>query len=112
MCKKNSVTQTNITDYQKLVGKLIYLSHTRPDIAYDVHYLSLYIHKPYNSNLQIALRLLRYLKGAPGKGVLFTKSDTIDLRAYSDSDWAKCLETSYCVSLGRHLVAWKSKKSS
>lgn len=73
------------------------------------------MHKPTVGHFKIAFRLLRYLKGAPGKGILITKSDDLKLRAYSDSDWAKCLDTrksitSFCVYLGNFLICWKSKK--
>ncbi|KAJ0454406.1 putative RNA-directed DNA polymerase [Helianthus annuus] len=51
----------NVTGFQKLVGKLIYLSLTRPDISYAVQFLSQYMHNPCQSHLDIALRLLRYL---------------------------------------------------
>ncbi|XP_076929081.1 uncharacterized protein LOC143593292 [Bidens hawaiensis] len=67
---KNDFELKNVTEYQKLIGKLIYLTLTRPDIAYTVHCLSQFMHSPLNSHLQVALRLLRYLKGSPGKGVL------------------------------------------
>nr|GEW05053.1 putative ribonuclease H-like domain-containing protein [Tanacetum cinerariifolium] len=60
----------NITGYQKFVAKLIYLTHTRPDISYYVHCLSQHMHSPLKSHLQSALNVLRYLKGSPGvKGV-------------------------------------------
>ncbi|XP_076948411.1 uncharacterized protein LOC143620654 [Bidens hawaiensis] len=91
MRKKDDNVLVNLTGYQKLVGKLIYLSHIRPDIAYAVHYLSQYMHKPCNSHLQIAIRLLRYLKSSPGK--VFRKS-----------------VTGFCVFLGKSLISWKSKK--
>ncbi|GJU41558.1 ribonuclease H-like domain-containing protein [Tanacetum coccineum] len=54
----------NITGYQKLLGKLIYLTHTRPDIAYSVHCLAQHMHSPLKSHLNSALNVLRYLKGA------------------------------------------------
>ncbi|GJU79606.1 ribonuclease H-like domain-containing protein [Tanacetum coccineum] len=57
----------SITGYQKLLGKLIYLTHTRLDIAYYVHCLAQYMHSPLKSHLNCALNVLRYLKGAPGK---------------------------------------------
>nr|GEX43181.1 hypothetical protein [Tanacetum cinerariifolium] len=57
----------NITGYQKLLGKLIYLTHTRPDIDYYVYCLAQYMHSPLKSHLNSALNVLRYLKGAPVK---------------------------------------------
>ncbi|KAJ0890765.1 putative RNA-directed DNA polymerase [Helianthus annuus] len=107
----------DVTNYQKLIGKLIYLSLTRPDISYAVQYLSQFMHKPLTVHLRIALRLLRYLKLSPGKGLVFKKSDSFDLTCFADSDWAKCLDTrksvtGYCIFLGNNLVSWKSEKQS
>ncbi|KAJ0609721.1 putative RNA-directed DNA polymerase [Helianthus annuus] len=114
---KNQSFLKNVTGFQKLIGKLIYLSLTRPDISYAVQFLSQFMHNPTEMHLQIALRLLRYLKSGPGCGLLFKKSDRLDLVGYVDSDWAKCLSTrksvtGYCVYLGSSLVSWKSKKQS
>ncbi|KAL9996132.1 putative RNA-directed DNA polymerase [Helianthus debilis subsp. tardiflorus] len=115
LCKGNGELLDDITGYQRLVGKLIYLAHTRPDISYTVHFLSQYMHSPTNGHLKVAFRLLRYLKQSPGRGVLFSKGSHFDLIAYADSDWAKCLETrksitGYCVFLGNSMVSWRSKK--
>ncbi|KAJ0435793.1 putative RNA-directed DNA polymerase [Helianthus annuus] len=115
--KNDESTLSNVTGFQKLVGKLIYLSLTRPDISYTVQYLSQFMHSPTNSHLQVALRLLRYLKSSPGKGVLFSKGSCFSLTAYSDSDWGKCTVsrrsvTGFCIFLGNSLISWKSKKQS
>jgi hypothetical protein len=59
--------------YQRLVGKLIYLAHTRPDISYAVSVVSRYMHDPRVSHQEALYQILRYLKGCPGKGVLFSK---------------------------------------
>ena len=53
--------------YQRLVGKLIYLSHTRPDIAYAVSIVSQFLHSPRKAHLQAVHRILQYLKGSLGK---------------------------------------------
>ncbi|GKD49774.1 ribonuclease H-like domain-containing protein [Tanacetum coccineum] len=63
---------TNVIGFQKLVGKLIYLTHTRPDISYTVQCLSQRMHAPLKSNLQDALKVLRYLKGSSGKGLRYS----------------------------------------
>ena len=75
------------------------------------------MHNPKKSHLNIALRLLRYLKGSPGKGVSFVKSKNLTLSGFSDTDWAKCLfsrksVSGYLVYLGSSLVSWRSKKQS
>lgn len=108
---------SNIGNYQKLVGKLIYLTNIRPDIAYFVHCLSQFMHAPLQSHLNAALRVLRYLKGSPGNGIQINANGNLKLKAYADSDWARCPVTrksvsGYCVFLGDSLVTWKSKKQS
>ncbi|XP_071712573.1 uncharacterized mitochondrial protein AtMg00810-like [Rutidosis leptorrhynchoides] len=81
---------SNITKYQKLVGKLIYLTLTRPDISFSVQVLSQFMHAPLQSHFNLALRVLRYLKGSPGRGVQFVKSDSFTLNAFCDADYGKC----------------------
>ncbi|GKE39375.1 ribonuclease H-like domain-containing protein, partial [Tanacetum coccineum] len=92
----------DVTDYQKLMGKLIYLTNNRPDISYVVHYLSQFVHSPLTSYLRIAFKILRYLKSCPGLGIHIAKTSGMFLNAYSDADWAKCVVTrksvtGYCV---------------
>ncbi|GJZ03089.1 ribonuclease H-like domain-containing protein [Tanacetum coccineum] len=70
---ENDKFLVNLANYQRLVGKLIYLTLTRPDISYDVHCLSQHMHSPLKSHLDIAMRVLKYLKLAPGYGIQFSK---------------------------------------
>ncbi|KAF5779215.1 putative RNA-directed DNA polymerase [Helianthus annuus] len=114
---KNQQLLKSVTGFQKLIGKLIYLSLTRPDISYTIQFLSQFMHSPKEVHLNLALRLLRYLKQSPGKGLSFKKSVKLDLYGFADSDWAKCLSTQksvtgFCIFLGECLVSWKSKKQS
>ncbi|XP_071699438.1 uncharacterized mitochondrial protein AtMg00810-like [Rutidosis leptorrhynchoides] len=107
----------NVTEYQKLVGRLIYLTLTRPDISFTVHVLSQYMHAPLHSHLNLAFRTLIYLKREPGKGLHLVRSNNFNLHAYCDSDWAKCKMnrksvSGYLVYLCGSLVSWKSKKQS
>lgn len=108
---------SNPTAYQRLLGQLIYLTITRPDIAFTVHTLSQYMTAPTTVHLQAAKRLLRYLAGSPSQGVLLASSSAARLTAYCDSDWASCLATrksttGYCILLGDSPISWKSKKQS
>ncbi|CAL8996542.1 unnamed protein product [Prunus brigantina] len=74
--------------YQRLVGKLIYLSHTRPDIAYAVSVVSQFMHSPSEDHMGAVMRILRYLKVTPGKGLMFCKYGHTDVEGYTDADWA------------------------
>lgn len=101
--------------YQRLVGRLIYLSHTRPDIAYAVSVVSQFMHNPKASHLTAVHRILQYLKGTPGKGILFKKGEGLTLEAYTDADYAGSMvdrrsTSGYCTFLGGNLVTWRSKK--
>lgn len=78
---------SDIHSYQKLVGKLIYLSHTRPDICYSVSYVSQFMHAPTTLHLQAVMRILRYLNGAPGQGLFFGKHVCRNIQVYTDADW-------------------------
>nr|GFC10101.1 ribonuclease H-like domain-containing protein [Tanacetum cinerariifolium] len=101
----------NIRNYYKLVGKLIYLTNTRPGISYVVHCLSRYMHAPLVSHLDAAVRVLRYLKGSLESGIQINKSGNLKLRAYADSDWARCLATRKSVSDLLHVVMYCDNSS-
>lgn len=73
--------------YQRIVGRLIYLSHTRPDIAFAVS-VSQFMHAPRVSHVEAVFRILRYLKLAPGQGLFFARHDHLREEAYTDADWA------------------------
>ncbi|GJU75332.1 ribonuclease H-like domain-containing protein [Tanacetum coccineum] len=110
VCKfGDDVPINGITNYQKLVGKLIYLTMTRLGISYVVHCLSQVMHNPMQSHLRLAFRVLKYLKREPRLGITFKENDNIDLKVFVDSDWAKCKVTrrsitGYVVFLGNSLV--------
>nr|GEW84082.1 reverse transcriptase domain-containing protein [Tanacetum cinerariifolium] len=84
---------TDLIGYQKLLGKLIYMNLTRPDISYTVYSLSQFMYKPLQSYVKLAIRVLRYLKGSLGKGIGFNRNSDLSLKAYVDYDWSKCPST-------------------
>ena len=101
--------------FQRLVGRLIYLSHTRPDIAFPVSIVSQFMHSPGPEHFEAIHRILRYLKGTPGKGIFFKARGHLQVEAYTDADWAGCITdrrstSGYCTYVGGNLVTWRSKK--
>ncbi|XP_018622559.1 secreted RxLR effector protein 161-like [Nicotiana tomentosiformis] len=101
--------------YQRLLGKLLYLTVTRPDIAYSVQTLSQFIQKPKRSHMEAAQRVVKYVKGQPGQGILLSSRNENTITAYCDADWAACLltrksVTGFFIKYGESLVSWKSKK--
>ncbi|KAK8710039.1 hypothetical protein V6N13_145383 [Hibiscus sabdariffa] len=101
--------------FQNIVGKLLYLSHTRPDITFAVNVLSQHMHQPSVEHMQATLRVLKYLKGTPGHGLIFRKSLDRSVKLYTDSSWAGSLThrrstSGYCSFLWGNMVTWRSKK--
>ncbi|XP_019416398.1 PREDICTED: uncharacterized protein LOC109327687 [Lupinus angustifolius] len=90
---KSGTPLTNITTYRRLIGRLLYLTHTRPVISLSVEFLSQFLSNPTDLHHKAATRVLRYLKNSPGQGILFPRNNSIVLKGYSDSDWAGCLDT-------------------
>jgi hypothetical protein len=108
-------TPTDKRRYQRLVGKLIYLSHTRPDIAYAVSVVSQFMHNLSEDHMNAVVRILRYLKASPGKGLMFSKNSHLEISGYTDADWAGSISdrkstSGYFMFVGGNLVTWRSKK--
>lgn len=105
----------NASYYRRLIGRLLYLQISRPDICFSVHKLSQFIAKPTTAHLAAAHHLLWYLKGSAGQGILLRKSPSFQLKAFVDADWGSCLDTrrsvtGFCIFLGESLISWKTKK--
>lgn len=101
--------------YRRLVGRLIYLCFTRPDLSYCVHVLSQFMQHPRVEHWEAVLRVARYLKGNPGQGILLQTECDLQLYGWCDSDWASCpltrrSLTGWFVLLGNSPISWKTKK--
>ncbi|KAJ4754029.1 Retroelement pol polyprotein-like [Rhynchospora pubera] len=101
--------------YRRLIGKLIYLTITRPELSFSVHTLAQFMGEPLEAHYEAALRVMRYLKSNPGQGILLRAESELQLNAYCDSDWASCpitrrSVTGYFVMIGCSPVSWKTKK--
>jgi len=95
--KHKVAENTNIlpdpTPYRRLIGRLIYLTHTQPDITYVVHFLSQFVVAPTSQHHQASMRILRYLKNAPSQGIFLQATCDLQFKAFSNSDWASCSAT-------------------
>ncbi|XP_028765900.1 uncharacterized protein LOC114723828 [Neltuma alba] len=101
--------------YRRLIGKLLYLTLTRPDISFVVQVLSQFMQTPKESHMKAALRLVKYVKDRLGYGVFLSATSLIHLECFCDSDHGGCSYTrrsvtGFLVKLGGSLIYWKSKK--
>lgn len=115
MSSTTGIPLEDITSYRELVGRLLYLTITRPDITFAVHRLSQFLSAPTDVHLRAAHHVLRYLKSNPGQGLFYAADAELCLNAFSDADWATCPDTrrsvtGFCIYLGSSLISWKSKK--
>ncbi|XP_004293174.1 PREDICTED: uncharacterized mitochondrial protein AtMg00810-like [Fragaria vesca subsp. vesca] len=106
----------NIHEYQRLVGKLIYIIITRLDITFAVRIISHFMHAPTESHMLIVKKVLRYLKGSVSGGILMRKNCHNNIVGFTDADWAgnkldRKSTTGFCTLVGGNLVTWKSKKT-
>jgi hypothetical protein len=101
--------------YRSMIGSLLYLTASRPDIMFSLYMCARFQSNPKKAHLRAVKRILRYLRHTPSIGLWYPKGATFDLIGYSDSDYAGCKidrKSTYggCHLLGRSLVSWTSKK--
>lgn len=107
----------DVLAYRCLIGCLLYLTTTRPDISFATQQLSQFMAKPSVNHHRTALCVLRYLQVCPGRGLFFPRTSEMQLLGFSDADWGGCVDsrrsvTGFCFFLGGSLVSWRSKKQS
>nr|GEU34308.1 hypothetical protein [Tanacetum cinerariifolium] len=115
--KGEEEARVDATQYRRLVGRLLYLQATRPDVTYAVNVLSQFVSDPRQNHLEAAKRVLRYLKGTSGQGILLPRKGPTTLNAYYDSDWLGCpftrrSRTGYLLVFSGGPISWKTKKQS
>jgi hypothetical protein len=103
------------TLYRSLTGALQYLTLTRTELSYAVQQACLFMHDPRVPHYNHVKSILRYVKGTIDHGLRINPSPPASLTAYSDADWAGCLDTrrstsGYYVYLGNNLISWSSKR--
>lgn len=101
--------------YRSLIGCLMYLSATRPDIMHAVSLLSRFMHCASEVHFKAAKRVVRYIKGTLSYGIQFSCIENFDLQGYADSDWVGSCDdmkstSRYCFSFGSGIFSWCLKK--
>nr|GFB10112.1 putative copia-type protein [Tanacetum cinerariifolium] len=101
----------------KLVGRLLYLQATRPDVTYAVNVLSQFVSDPRQNHLEATKRVLRYLKRTPRQVILLPREGPTTLTAYCNSDWlgfpfTRRSRTGYLLLFSGGPISWKTKKQS
>lgn len=115
LCQADGADKVDEGYYRSLIGCLMYLTASRPDILFAVSLLSRFMHWASEMHLAAAKRILRYIKGTTDYGVKFEKCENFKLYGFSDSDWAGSVDdmkstSGYCFSLGSGVFSWCSKK--
>ena len=115
LVKDEGGVKVDKTYYKQVVGNLMYLTATQPDMMFVVSLISRYMENPTEMHLQVTKRALRYLKGTTDFGIFYKKEGDEELVAYTDSDYAGDLEdrkstSGYVFLLSSGVVSWTSKK--
>ncbi|GJW08059.1 putative ribonuclease H-like domain-containing protein [Tanacetum coccineum] len=115
LIKDEEAADVDVHLYRSMIGSLMYLTASRPDIMYAVCACSRFQVTPKTSHLHAVKRIFRYLKGKPKLGLWYPRVSSFDLEAYSDSDYAganldRKSTTGGCQFLGRRLISWQCKK--
>jgi hypothetical protein len=105
----------NSTKYMKLVGSLIYLRNTRPNLSYSVSILSRFMQEPRESHWNLAKRVLRYIQGTKDFDLLYKRNKKFTLVGYSDADFAgdiddKTSTSGHLMNMGSTTLSWNCKK--
>jgi histone deacetylase 1/2 len=103
------------TKYRSLVGALQYLTLTRPDISFAVNKVCQFLHSPTTVHWSAVKRILRYVNGTLNMGLKIGKSTSMLVSAFSDADWAGCVDDrrstgGFAVFLGPNLISWSARK--
>ena len=105
----------DVTLYKHIIGSLMYLTNTRPDICFYMNTLSQYLVEPIHVHFVDAKHAMRYLKGMIEYGLSYTRDNDFRLYGYIDSNWVGSVSdrkstSGGCFSLGSAMISWLSRK--
>ena len=117
LCKDDGGVRVNVTTYRSIVGSLMFLTNTRPKIAFATSLVSRYMGDPFESHMKAAKRILRYVQGIIDLGIHYIKHGSVKLVGYSDSDWGSNIDDrkstfEQCFNLDSGMITCNSKKQS
>ncbi|GJY12297.1 putative ribonuclease H-like domain-containing protein [Tanacetum coccineum] len=115
LVKDEEASDVDVHLYRSMIGSLMYVTASRPDIMFAVCACSRFQVTPKTSHLSAVKRIFRYLKGKPKLGLWYPRESSFDLESYSDSDYAganldRKSTTGGCQFLGNRLITWQCKK--
>ncbi|GJU55545.1 putative ribonuclease H-like domain-containing protein [Tanacetum coccineum] len=115
LLKDEEAEDVDVHLYRSMIGSLMYLTASRPDIMFVVCACARFQVTPKVSHLHAVKRIFRYLKGQPKLGLWYPRDSPFDLEAFSDSDYARASldrksTTGGCQFLGKRLISWQCKK--
>ncbi|GKA48677.1 putative ribonuclease H-like domain-containing protein, partial [Tanacetum coccineum] len=115
LIKDEEAEDVDVHLYRSMIGSLMYLTASRPDIMFAVCACARFQVTPKISHLHAVKRIFRYLKGQPKLGLWYPRDSPFDLEAFSDSDYAgasldRKSTTGGCQFLGKRLISWQCKK--
>ena len=101
--------------FRSLVGSLLYLTATRPDLMFPAGLLSRFMSSPSSVHMGVAKRVLKYIKGTTNLGLRYSKTGGVCLIGYADSDWAGSVDdmkstSGYVFSIGSGAICWNARK--
>ena len=115
LCKEDGTKKIDQAYFRSMIGCLMYLTATRPDILNDVSILSRFMNCASEMHLKAAKRVIRYVKGTSNFGIKFKRTKEFNLTSFSDSDWGGSIDdmkstSGCCFSIGSGAFSWCSKK--
>ena len=111
----SSGVEVSPTLYRSIIGSLLYLMVSKPDIAFSVGICAWYQAAPKESHLTAVKQIIRYVSGTPNYGLWYSKDSNACFADYSDADWVGSVDdqkstSGGCFYLGNNLVSWMSNK--